>query len=231
MALWTYLWAWSDVTKWLYHLDGSANDSSWNGNNGNPLNVSRVDWKVGGGCALWAANPSISIPSTTMWTIWTGDFVISFWVNPNNPWGSRYPILFGSFATTSPFAWPTVFFDPSNSFWTWWDGIQFRCASTNLLNITSPSASSLYWVWTNIVFTRISWTMYVYYNWSLVGSKADTTNIPAAWQARIFSRNLSIQRFASAWAKFDECIVETWKWWTATEVKKYYTYALWRFTS
>jgi len=226
MALWEYLWAWSSVTKWLYHLNGNANDSSGNWNNATSSSIVYVDWKIWSKCAWSTSKTYITLPSTFMWTIWTWDFAISFWLNPVNPWTWQYPMLFWSFKDSSPYVWPTIFYDPLN-IQRLWDCCIFRVTRSNEQCVSW--ASSLYWEWVNVVFTRISWVCYVYYNWELKLQFNDTTYIPTWESAYIFSRNGHYQQFCNTWAKFDECIVETGVWWTAEKVKKQYTYAKWRF--
>jgi len=50
MSLWKYVWAWSLITKGLYHFDWNSNDSSWNTNNWSDTNINYVSdskiWKL-----------------------------------------------------------------------------------------------------------------------------------------------------------------------------------------
>ena len=134
-------------------------------------------------------------------------------------------MLFSSYQNAAWYKWPTIIFDPLNTN-SWGNAIIFRVISTNQQFVTTPSASSLYGKRVNIVFTRISWVCYVYYDWLLVKQFNDNTSIPAANDVWLFSRNLS-QQTQPTWAKWDEFILET-RWRTQQEAQKYYTYTKWR---
>ena len=226
MALWEYLGAGSGTTKWLYKLNGNANDSSWNWNNGTSTNVSWVAGRLWSQCAQTWTSAYIAIPNSICSAIWTWDFTISLFLYPINPWAWIYPMIFGSFQPSSPFIWPTIFYDPTNNWW-WWNAIEVRLTASNKQFVTSPSASSLYQKWTNMIFTRISWVCNFYINWSNVKQWNDATNVNSTTESFILSRNYIYQQFPS-WARMDDCFINVWKWMTASEARKYYTYTTWR---
>ena len=172
-----------------YPLEGDANDISGNSRNGTSLSLlfgtSYGKFRQG---AITNGNPcGISIPVTVAGTIGTGDFAVSFWLNPKAPVATHYPMIFGSFYNSGVYAGPTIFFDPLNV-----NGggnsIVFRLRNDSQQFVTTPSASSLYDTWTHIVFTRISGVCYVYYNGSLVKQFSDSYNIPVSQAAYLLSR-------------------------------------------
>jgi hypothetical protein len=185
-----------------YYKLNDVNDF-YNANNGTATNITFNVGKYENG-ATTNNNPcGISLPASTFGTIGTGNFSISFWLNPNAPAATRYPMIVGSFSNTVPFAGPTIFFDPLNVN-ALGNGIIFRLASTNQQIVTNPSASSLYGSWIHIIFSRISGVCNIYYNNSLKLSFSDSTNIPAADSCYIVSRsNFATQCFQSG-AKCDE---------------------------
>lgn len=181
-----------------WKFEGNSTDETANNNDGTDTGITygTAYGKMGQG-AVTNTNPSgILIPATAWGTIGTGDFAISLWIKPNAPAAGCYPALFVSSKTASPFQGPTAFFDPLNV-----NGlgncIIFRVTGSNNVVISSPSASSLYGIWTHIVFTRASGVCYVYYNNTQVKSFADTTNIGAADYFYILSRaNSAAQSFS-----------------------------------
>jgi hypothetical protein len=208
--------------KGLWHLNGSSADSSGNGKNGTDAHItySGASGKFGIGVSANADGSKIAIPANTLGTIGTGDFAVVFWFNPQAPVAAHRPMLFGSFdLTPSKFYGPTIFYDPLNVL-AGGNAIVFRLRGDNQQFVTTPSASSMYGKWWNIVFTRISGQCYVYYNASLVKTFADNTNIPAADDAYIFTGNGAAQSQPTG-AKGDEFAVYN-VGWSPQRVKQYY---------
>ena len=211
-------------TKARYPLDTNVDDYSWNGKNGTATNISYWSWR-NWGCAICDWTSLISIPLDTFWTIGTWDFTVSFWIWAVAPSDGYYPMIFWSFELAPPFSWPIVFFDPKNANGQW-DCVIFRVQTETY--ITTPSASSLYNKWTHIVYTRISWIAYIYYNAELVWTLSDGAYIWNANGAFILSRNGS--QTAPNWFKGDEYILEN-KWRTTKAVKDYYNFNTWLYNN
>lgn len=192
----------------------------------NDWTLSNAAFNSSGKINYWAIitgdNWYASFPYTTFGTIGTADFWISLWFYALQPESWHYPAVFLSFENAAWYIWPSMFFDPLNAIW-WWNGMFVRVNGNNGQYITSPSGSSLYSSWTHIVFTRISWVCYVYYNASLVKQWNDSTNIPApsSWCTFLFSRDSQYQNQPTN-AKVDE--VWLWKntWLTQTNVDVLY---------
>jgi len=185
--------------KGYWKLEGNANDETGN-YNGTATNLTYgLSYGKFGQGLITTANPSgMSINKALTGTIGTGDFGITFWFNPKAPPANHYPALFSSFQNSEPnFVGPTIFFDPLNVSGKG-NGILFRTTKANETHfITSPSASSLYNIWTNIVFTRLSGTCYVYYNGVEKTNWVDSVNIPTSDYVYFCGRStLDIQSFS-----------------------------------
>lgn len=210
-----------DWLVWEWLLDWNANDTAWT-NNWTETDITYVwaeRWYVNQ-CASFNGSSSIlSLPATTLWTIWTQDFYVSWWYYLTDPWSGHYPMLFGSFQSPSPFVWPTIFFDPHNVWWWWWwwDAIQFRATGDNKF-FSSTSASSLYNGWHHIVMTRISWTLYLYIDWVLDNSWSDNTDIWAADECDICRNSSKQRRHWKTWL----VRAGVWIWLSQQEVQQLY---------
>ena len=200
-------------------LDWTANDSSGNWNDWDVTDVTWSEAERGYVKEVASFNGSssvLSIPKETLWTIWTWDFYVSWWYYLVDPWTDNYPMLFWSYVNTSPYKWPTIFFDPNNKEWGW-DKIEFRITADNKM-YSNISASSLYNWWHHIVLTRISWVLYLYINWKLDNSWDDTTDIPTADYAWICRDLNSQRRHWKTWL-----VRASWtKWLSQNEIKTLY---------
>ena len=213
MALWEYLWAGSDTTKLLCHLNWNANDSSWNGNNWTASNVSRVGWKVGGGAASFNGTSSyISFWYDAPTSNWT----YSYWIKPTN--FTAQHSHFHNFTNES--SWRNIYIYSLAT--TWVIVIDVPYVKWNIISSIDWLTA---WVWNYVTVTR-SWnTWSIYFNWVLKNSVTDSTTQQSTTSCRI-GRVDSSSKYYLGW--FDEVIVEN-RAWTATEVQKYYTYASWKF--
>lgn len=228
MALWEYLWAWSDVTKWLYHLNWNANDDSWNGKNWTASNVSRVGWKVGSWAASFNGSSSYCRMPTPLSA--TDNFTTMCWVYiswTNIKWwflsNSNYVVSL----TQSPQLW--------YSLWIWnttWDN------TWNNFIIIANSVSVVWkvnsiWVWRHhFGVIRSSWNWYPIFDWVIYPSTA--SNNMYAWTITdLFLWVVSPVRITPSERRWfpwliDEVIIEN-RVRTAEEIQKYYTYASWKF--
>lgn len=220
MALWEYLWAGSAITKWLYHLNWNANDSSWNGNNWTAANVTWVDWKVGS----WAAsfNGSNSTINKTWLSLSFSEITISCWLkkkrNLNNErfvclffWGV-HEISIMSYNTTEWNLWIVWYFNG----WSFLGMVNTWISNNNRMYVTLTAGSG---------FNRL------YINWVQQTLTYDKGTPSSGLLSNTFSQwgigsNSNNAQFAQA--EIDEVIIEN-RAWTATEIQKYYTYSSWKF--
>lgn len=160
----------------------------------------------------------ISLP-TTLWATWTWDFAYVCWYYVWATWSSYpYPLLVSSFNNTSPFLWPTIFFDKNNINWLW-DKVIFRIRSTNQ-QVSSIAASSLLNWWHQFWITRVSWVVKWFIDWAEVCSFSDATSI-AACQTFKLDNNDANQWLKSDW-KVWECMIFQTTWKTPADFKKLY---------
>lgn len=213
MSLWEYLWAGSDVTKWLYHLNWNSTDSSWNGNNWTATNVSWVDGKFWQ-CASF--NGSNGYILANNW-LTSGNFTASAWIKINQvpAWVSYVLITNGSWNNMQILTIRNDWGVAKLSQWYW-------IGYSNQLNWSITLNT---WVWYNIISLREWSTWRLYVNWVLDNSWTVTTNTYtdqfSIWAQKVYNQG------QFNWL-IDEVIIEN-RAWTATEIQKYYTYALWRF--
>lgn len=221
MALWEFLWSWSWTTKWLYHLNWNANDSSWNWNNWTATNVSWVGGRLWSGSASFnGSNSIIRIPDSNTLE-WFSQLTISCWIKPNNNTITQALIVKSNNAewvpSTDPFqlwglfiasAW--VFFPIST--WVAWS------------RKTLYTGTYTTWEWNYITATYDWVTMKIYINW--VVEPVTTSTTITIWSNAENVRIWALNQFASLqfydWL-IDEVIVEN-RAWTANEIKKHYTY-------
>lgn len=147
-------------------------------------------------------------------TIWTGigswDFTISFWIYPVlPPTSSYYPMMFGIFSESSPYDWPTIFFDPygKNSSG---DAIKFRMVQWGD-HYWNHTASSLVNRRHHIVMTRNDWVISCYIDNKLDTTRNDNTSVPvSSADGWLLSRGRasSIPQYRIRDAKWDKFILE-----------------------
>ncbi len=73
----------SDVVA-LYHFDGNADDSSWNGNDGNPIGTTFDSGKLGQGAVFDGSNTMINISNSNSLNFGSNDFTVSFWTKSSS---------------------------------------------------------------------------------------------------------------------------------------------------
>lgn len=225
--IWEYLWAWTAITKWLYHLNWGATDSSWNWNNWTPTDISWVLGKIWSWCASFNGSTSIiSITdSSTLSPSWS--FTLNAWIKVNSYNNTATLWLWKWWETNNAREYALAEWDATNlqfyiaSTWAYW-------AWSFLVSTSKPST----WVWTLFTCVFTSWVWWtIYKNWISSGSNTSTmTSVQD--NANPFQMGYATNNFWGVSNKFnwyiDEVIFENYAW-TATQIKKYYTYALWRF--
>lgn len=214
MALWEYLGAGSWTTKLLLHLNGNANDVSWNSNNGTATNISWVGGKLWSGSASWnGTNSKIDLPLNILNNTW--DWSIRWIIKPSNTTQSFGMIFIQEKLNTTQHSkaisldWTTLKYLNSNN--TAWVSSSVTL-NTNTFYYFLFSFSASTW-----------WKMYI--NWNLVWSDTQVwTNTNPFWvnQTSLFYRN-NANYFA--WI-IDEIICEN-RSISGEEAKKYYTFARW----
>lgn len=212
-------------TRALYRFEGNCNDMSGNGYHGTATSMlyDAAYGKILQGIKSNASPSGVVLPNAMPGTIGTGAFTVSFWMNPKQPPTGSYPILFGTFGSSSPYNGPLIFFDPLGVS-AKGDAILVRVNGENEKAILTPSASSLFNKWSMITFTRnSSGQCNIYYGATNVLSFTDNTNIPAAGYAYMCSRpTLAIQAFGSDLnaVMMDELIFENVEW-SAAKIASY----------
>lgn len=208
MALWEYLGAWASTTKWLYHLNWDATDSSWNGNNGMATNISWTWGKIWSGSATWNWSSS-RITFTRTWAWSNNTYAVWFKRNWNWTWENQLAM----------FWWTS---------WTKWTAIRCQTTTLQYLNSNYSAWQTIQtisnWIWYHLVITQDwSWSK-AYINWSLIVSNSDTSTL---WwtQLSAFLSNWNAAQDYFNWV-IDEVIIEA-RTWTAEEVKKQYTAQRW----
>lgn len=233
MSLGEYISAGAGTTKLLLHLNGNSTDSSGNGNNGSDSNIiySQANGKFGQGVGFNGSSSRIQIPYSATLDSGTGGFSISCW-----------------FKTTQATA--GIFYHRQEHFET---HQQMQILSIGSVTVGKPhfqmrgSEGNFYDLSANNAYNDGKWHHLVgVYGGSsdknlriyVDGSLDNSTSIATAQTINYGSSTvLSIGSGWQSWASYafyyysgslDEMIFET-KAWTASEVKKYYTYAKGRF--
>lgn len=217
-----YLGAWSSTTKVIYRMNGDANDSSGNSNNWTATNISWVDWRFLQAASFNGSTSKIVLWNN-LWIIWWS-ITMSTWIKLwAEIWSWIYCIIqqWDSSSNVAnlifyEYNWWTrrLFFDRAR-LWVVdeWFYYNITLWTTNRYNIIySYNWTTLRWYlnWVDI------WNHVASWNWSTSPGNSlnlwmwyDWTNFPYNWL-------------------HDETIVENVAW-GSEYVKRYYTYAKWRF--
>lgn len=216
--LWEYLGSWSSTTRALYKLNGNANDSSWNWNNGTATNITWVWWISWNGAASFNGSSSyITLPSTAINNItsWT----ISVWVKRNTI-GTQHSFIDKLQVWVSN----QIQFMYEGIWWVWDNKVRFRINDQTLASadVITDTTNWINWVWTRENGVGIK----LYKNWILNSSNATSTSLPNNG-ATIYIWHVDTTWVYMNWL-MDEVIAES-RVWTANDVSKYYTATKWRF--
>lgn len=218
-----YLGAGASTTKLLLHLNGNSTDSSGNSNSGTDtaITYSQANGKFGQGAGFNGSSSRIQVDNYSSIQL-NGNFTISALVKPT------------SLPTSGAFMDIINKWDYNNSTFSGYfirlyneGGTQKVQAQINNLLIsfsTSISTTS----WTNIMSVYNGSTFKIYINGSEVVSSNTSTN-PETNTKKLNIGNFGFYTATSSelgrWynGATDEVIIEN-RAWTASEVKKYYTY-------
>jgi len=213
--LWEYLWAGSWTTKGLYHLNWNANDDSWNSNNWIASNIS---WVWG---RIWSWSASFNGINSYIYTwvkylSWTNTWTILIW-----------------FKTTETWLWQ-IFWNNTNVTST--KSIQIAMEFTKLAigvssgttSVASHSAWYNNWEWHQCWFTRDWTTFKTIADWEVIKEQFFSENINPSptYPCYMWKQPYYSDRYLD-W-EIDEAIVES-RAWSASEIKKHYTYSKGRF--
>ena len=221
-------WWQPDVSRTIfyYEFENNLNDSS-----GNWHNITASTW-VWYNTVWWqwviestASTSWLSVNPSWSSSIWSWDFAISFWIKPQQPSSSRYPMLVWIYINPSPYSWPTIFYDPLGVNGRW-DKIilRMRWGSASYQHTSTVTASSLYNSWHHIVMTRDNWTVNCYVDGVLDTTWSnDTISFPTSnYSWYIFWRtDFSDQSRGSVWVMWDKFILENIAW-SSADIVAYY---------
>ena len=199
----------ANTTKLLLHLNGNSADSSGNGNNGTDtaITYSQSNGRFGMGAGFNGSTSKIAYASSASLTPQT--FTIGAWVKLNST--SNFPIWGGDNVV---------------------GGITVKAGGygavdkSNIANLVTGVKAYTAGVWTHLMATYNSST-------DLCVLYKDGEYDNSATSNQTFTQtNQAVGRNNAEWANgsIDEFIMEN-RVWTASEVKKYYTYAKGRFNN
>lgn len=225
-----YLGAGSGTTKLLLHLNGNSTDSSGNGNNGTDTNVTYGlgYGKFGQGAGFNGNSSLISIADSTSLSP-NGSYTISFWANIQ-VYKGNYTLWVGKWGESNNQREYAIGESTTSS-----NKIAFFHATTGSygtnsfsVEVSRPSTNS----WHNIICVFVSGTGgYIYIDGNQVGfTTSSATSVTNGTEPNTIGS--AAHQFGGVTNYFDgyidEVIMET-RAWSASEIKKYYTYAKGRF--
>ena len=208
-----YLGAGSATTKLLLHLNGNSTDSSGNGNNGTDTAITYSAGKFGQGAGFNGTTSQIIFNPITALQVQA--FTINAWVNPDTDYKTFIYQVNGAAAFYIAYQ---IYIGENNVYIVQMNG----SAYTLSVNFTPTITKT--WNHFSFVYTGSAWLTY------LNGNLVNTTSAPAIYYGGSSStKYIYIGKnpvtTAETWTKaIDEVIVEN-RAWTASEVKKYYTYS------
>ena len=217
-----YLGAGSATTKLLLHLNGNSTDSSGNGNNGTDTAITYSAGKFGQGAGFNGSNSKIALSST--FTDLTSNWTVSMWVKRGATGNNIYP-LFSRWKSTTQERQLYIYFS-SNAISGRQDKIQVDIPYIKaILTSSTTITDSNYHL---ITVTKNSTTWSIYIDGSLSSSIVDASSQESAQTTSPYiGHNLpDVTTYFNG--SLDEVIIEN-RAWTASEVKKYYSYAKGRF--
>jgi hypothetical protein len=213
-----YLGAGASTTKLLLHLNGNSTDSSGNGNNGTGTSItySLANGIFGQGAGF---NGSSSKITTPLGNFGTGNFTISLWIKTTQ---EATRVIFGKTTEVDKDNGGYVLYRDSGGYHAFRFGtivnlhIQNQYIATggwNVITIVRNGANGYIYSNSNLIVSTSSISSF---NQNTSGTFTLGTSPGSNWTPRFYS------------GAIDEVIVEN-RAWTASEIKKYYTYSKGRF--
>jgi hypothetical protein len=221
----------SSSTKEYLPLNGNSADASGNANNGADTDMSYglAYGKFGQGALFNAGTSFINVTDAASLKFGTGNFTISAWVNVAAN-GVRYAIVHKGMTKTGGYlAVYQLMRNTDNTFYVYADNGNAAGAGYAL---SSSVTTTTIGVWYNVIFTKDGKTVNIYVNGKLEGTAScsgatlDTDNTEPLMIGR--QRNQTSGYINYFNGNIDEVIIEN-RAWSASEIKKYYTYAKGRF--
>jgi len=219
MAFWEYIWSWPTITKWLYHLNWNALDSSWNWNNWTATNVTYSFSRAWSNGAYFQASPSSYIESSSnLWISWNASRTYNVWFKKiTMSAGTQVICCTWVESVNNALSSLELQLTSSNVYYlyhSWW--FQDTQSPVNHTCDSNWHMATMTYDWTNVK---------LYFDWVLEISQArslNTTN--ALWKLHrrptwLMSEDMYI----------DECVMEVWTAWSYEKIKKEYTKWKWRF--
>jgi len=205
-----YLGAGSTITKGLWHFEGNSNDSSGNTNNGTDTDITYglAYGKFGQGALFNGASSKIALSKNST-TYLYNDWTMAVWAKRGSTTSGTDGIYqMGNCVLGFGFA-------------SYYDGSAGRLVVDS--SVPTDTTNWYFYVWTK----SSSSGQKLYRNGVLVGTQASTSNNSDSYS------KVNIGRFDSpgnSWfnGTLDEFILEG-RIWSASDIKKYYTYAKGRF--
>lgn len=211
-----YLWAWSWVTKWLYHLNWNCSDDSWNGFDWTPTSITFVDWRNGNSAASFNGSTS-KITAPLIYFNATWKFTYSTWIKLATT-ESQYLATFNQ-QIASPYN--------TNALIYWFTSWLVEWYNTPRTTVISWFTDTTKW---HHICVTYNWTALVWYlDWVLNTSTNVSLTLPSTSETTVAYLWNSNSSDAVNWL-MDETIIEN-RAWTAAEVRKYYSYSKWQFAN
>ena len=220
MSLGEYLGAGASTTKLLLHLNGNSTDTSGNSNSGTDtaITYSQANGRFGQGAGFNGSNSHIDLGSK--FPTLTNNFTISFWIKPSAT-QADYASILGNHGNYQGITLQQNASVDNEFVFSWGDGTGWQ--STSNFSLTAST-----WQFLTITKTSTSGTT-VYVNGSSVATGANNNAVSPST-----TRNIWIGQGYDGTGRYyagniDEVILEN-RVWSASEIKKYYTFAKGRFS-
>jgi hypothetical protein len=160
----------TDLAAW-YKLDGNANDSSGNGYNGTPSNITYTTGQFGQAASFNGTNSGITISDTADLRL-TGDYTISLWLNVSSMGTIQRPI---NKDDANDFSAGYAFVVETNGDLSW----VHNDGSTNQIWATGVSLSANTWYNITCVYSDSLNLRTIYLNGVSQNTRATNTNVAA----------------------------------------------------
>ncbi len=232
MSLWEYIGAGSGTTQLFLKMNNNATDDSWNSVSITATNVSFVREKIWWYSASFNWSSS-GMTNSTFLDSWLANWTISCWIKTTqNVAGGTYSFIIYKTATGN--IWPIhIWIDENEKIYL----VASGWTTAGWPNIWRSTSSVNDWVWHNIICQwSLSWRSYLkcYIDWNLNWSITNTWGLDDSSIGADSSNDFYVWQ-DSVWARvflwiIDELIVE-WRYWSDSEIRKYYAYSQWRFAN
>lgn len=222
LTLGEYLGAGSGTTKLLWHLNGNANDSSGNSNNGTVSGATVASGKFGQCYSFDGSNDYIYKTNFTGMPNNGADMTYVFWLKPSSITLSTY-MEFYAFGESTAYSGVGLRFRMSTGghlekYYAYYGGFETQ-TTNNFFQIDT---------WVNLIIVMTSNAYKIFKNGLIIES--GSLNYPSTVSTK--ELNLGGDRWQGRYfpGLIDETFIEN-RAWSAEEVKKYYTNSLGRYAT